>query len=249
MTVFFRDSQAPICSRFSRLEPRLESRCSRLEPREKKEIFVPVLLLGTATAPRPSGARGWNQEKKKKFSPLYFSSGQPQLHGRRVLEAGTTTRIKVLEAGTTTRIKVCLCVCVFDAVFIAEHLRATVSCGSSESTWRNPHSRGENTSGWSHPEERISAWDVVAGYTSSAVYAAALEDLVGSLTPGNFADFVVLSESPFGQGTGIFPPVHICEKIGEEKAARIIKQLVKTFKGRGSPESQARQHSFQAKHA
>ncbi|EFJ12080.1 hypothetical protein SELMODRAFT_425650 [Selaginella moellendorffii] len=85
--------------------------------------------------------------------------------------------------------------------------------GSSESTWRNPHSRGENTSGWSHPEERISAWDVVAGYTSSAVYAAALEDLVGSLMPGKFADFV-----------------HICEKIGEEKAARIIKQLVKTFK-------------------
>ncbi|EFJ04875.1 hypothetical protein SELMODRAFT_431991 [Selaginella moellendorffii] len=102
--------------------------------------------------------------------------------------------------------------------------------GSSESTWRNPHSHGENTSGWSHPKERISAWDVVAGYTSSAVYAAALEDLVGSLTPGKFADFVVLSESPFGQGTGIFPPVHICEKIREEKAARIIKQLVKTFK-------------------
>ncbi|EFJ07245.1 hypothetical protein SELMODRAFT_429929 [Selaginella moellendorffii] len=102
--------------------------------------------------------------------------------------------------------------------------------GSSESTWRNPHSHGENTSGWSHPEERIAAWDVVAGYTSSAVYAAALEDLVGLLTPGKFADFVVLSESPFGQGTGIFPPVHICENIGEEKAARIIKQLVKTFK-------------------
>ncbi|EFJ04859.1 hypothetical protein SELMODRAFT_432028 [Selaginella moellendorffii] len=55
---------------------------------------------------KSSGARGWNQEKKKKFSSLYFSSGQPQLHGRRVLEAGTMTRIKVLEAGTTTRIKV-----------------------------------------------------------------------------------------------------------------------------------------------
>ncbi|EFJ09690.1 hypothetical protein SELMODRAFT_427827 [Selaginella moellendorffii] len=83
-------------------------------------------------------------------------------------------------------------------------------------------------SGWSHPwipKERISAWDAVAGYTSSAVYAAALEDLVGSLMQGKFADFVVLSESPFGQGTGIFPRVHICKKIGEEKAARIIKQL------------------------
>ncbi|EFJ05974.1 hypothetical protein SELMODRAFT_431096 [Selaginella moellendorffii] len=83
-------------------------------------------------------------------------------------------------------------------------------------------------SGWSHPwipKERISAWDTVAGYTSSAVYAAALEDLVGSLMQGKFADFVVLSESPFGQGTGIFPRVHICKKIGEEKAARIIKQL------------------------
>ncbi|XP_024518836.1 uncharacterized protein LOC9650432 [Selaginella moellendorffii] len=44
-------------------------------------------------------------------------------------------------------------------------------------------------------------------YTSSAVYAAALEDLVGSLMPGKFADFVVLPESPFGQGTGIFPRV------------------------------------------
>ncbi|XP_024527863.1 uncharacterized protein LOC112345402 [Selaginella moellendorffii] len=65
-------------------------------------------------------------------------------------------------------------------------------------------------SGWSHPwipEERISAWDAVAGYTSLAAYAAALEDLVGSLTPGKFADFVVLSESPFAQGTGIFPRV------------------------------------------
>ncbi|EFJ18057.1 hypothetical protein SELMODRAFT_420365 [Selaginella moellendorffii] len=64
--------------------------------------------------------------------------------------------------------------------------------------------------GWSHPwipKERISAWDAVAGYTPLAVYAAALEDLVGSLTQGKFANFVVLSESPFGQGTGIFPRV------------------------------------------
>ncbi|XP_024527938.1 uncharacterized protein LOC9635356 isoform X2 [Selaginella moellendorffii] len=58
--------------------------------------------------------------------------------------------------------------------------------------------------GWSHPwipEERIYR------YTSLAAYAAALEDLVGSLTPGKFADFVVLSESPFAQGTGNFSRV------------------------------------------
>ncbi|EFJ38451.1 hypothetical protein SELMODRAFT_402380 [Selaginella moellendorffii] len=66
-------------------------------------------------------------------------------------------------------------------------------------------------SGWSHPwipEERVSAWDAVVGYTSSAAYAAALEDLVGSLTPGKFADFAVLSKSPFAQHTGIFPRVY-----------------------------------------
>ncbi|EFJ04966.1 hypothetical protein SELMODRAFT_431919 [Selaginella moellendorffii] len=85
-------------------------------------------------------------------------------------------------------------------------------------------------SGWSHPwipEERISAWDAVAGYTSSAVYAAALEDLVGSLTQGKFADFVVLSESHFGQGTGIFPRVIYLRGVGHQdlKLDNILSKL------------------------
>ncbi|EFJ14751.1 hypothetical protein SELMODRAFT_423336 [Selaginella moellendorffii] len=59
------------------------------------------------------------------------------------------------------------------------------------------HTAVERTpSGWSYPwipKERISAWDAVAGYSSSAVYAAALKDLVGSLTQGKFANFVTIN--------------------------------------------------------
>ncbi|EFJ05235.1 hypothetical protein SELMODRAFT_431741 [Selaginella moellendorffii] len=95
--------------------------------------------------------------------------------------------------------------------------------GSSEATWRNPHSRGENTSGWSHPEERISAWDVVAGCIGGFGWVADARKVC------QLCGVVRVS---FWTGHGHFSSsgCHICKKIGEEKAARIIKQLVKTFK-------------------
>jgi len=47
--------------------------------------------------------------------------------------------------------------------------------------------------GW-HPSERISRSTALYAYTEGAAYAACREDVVGSITPGKRADFVVLSQ-------------------------------------------------------
>ena len=57
---------------------------------------------------------------------------------------------------------------------------------------------GRPTSGW-YPEERLTALDTIRAYTKGAAYAAGLERLSGSLTPGRWADFVVLSNDPLSE--------------------------------------------------
>ncbi len=55
---------------------------------------------------------------------------------------------------------------------------------------------GENPDGWL-PEQKISVAEAVAGYTTGAAYACFMEDFVGTLEPGKYADLVVLSDDIF----------------------------------------------------
>ena len=53
-----------------------------------------------------------------------------------------------------------------------------------------------NPQGW-HPEQRLSMPEALAGYTTGAAYAAGLENQLGRLSPGYFADLIVLEDDPF----------------------------------------------------
>jgi len=50
--------------------------------------------------------------------------------------------------------------------------------------------------GW-HPEQRLTMREALAGYTVGAAYAAGLEDRLGRLSPGYYADLIVLEKDPF----------------------------------------------------
>jgi predicted amidohydrolase YtcJ len=52
---------------------------------------------------------------------------------------------------------------------------------------------GRPEGGW-YPQERISIDSAIRAYTTGAAYAAGWESRSGSLTPGKYADFVVLSQ-------------------------------------------------------
>ncbi len=55
---------------------------------------------------------------------------------------------------------------------------------------------GANPGGWV-PEEKVSLAEAVAAYTAGVAYASFLEDVVGELKPGMYADLVVLSDDIF----------------------------------------------------
>jgi predicted amidohydrolase YtcJ len=55
--------------------------------------------------------------------------------------------------------------------------------------------RGLPSGGW-HPEDKLTAYEALRGFTLDAAYAGFAEDEVGSLAPGKRADFVVLAEDP-----------------------------------------------------
>ena len=48
-----------------------------------------------------------------------------------------------------------------------------------------------------HPKERIPVAEAVAAYTRNAAFAAGKESVIGDLSPGKYADFVVLSQDLF----------------------------------------------------
>ena len=55
---------------------------------------------------------------------------------------------------------------------------------------------GANPGGWV-PGEKISVAEAVTAYTSGVAYSSYLEDVVGQLKPGFYADMVVLSDDIF----------------------------------------------------
>ena len=54
---------------------------------------------------------------------------------------------------------------------------------------------GKPSGGW-HPEDKLTAFEALRGFTLDAAYAGFAEDEVGSLATGKRADFVVLAEDP-----------------------------------------------------
>ncbi|MFQ5858447.1 MAG: amidohydrolase, partial [Anaerolineae bacterium] len=65
--------------------------------------------------------------------------------------------------------------------------------------------RGEPEAGW-YPEERISVAETVHGYTMGPAYAAGVQHVQGSITPGKWADMIVLSHNILE-----VPPAEIAE--------------------------------------
>jgi predicted amidohydrolase YtcJ len=52
--------------------------------------------------------------------------------------------------------------------------------------------------GW-HPQERLSLASALSAYTAGAAYAASMEDRLGLLTPGYYADLLILNQDIFAQ--------------------------------------------------
>ena len=50
--------------------------------------------------------------------------------------------------------------------------------------------------GW-YPEQRLTVFEAIRGFTQGAAYAAGMEDCLGQLSPGYWADLVVLDTDPF----------------------------------------------------
>jgi len=55
--------------------------------------------------------------------------------------------------------------------------------------------KGLPMGGW-HPEDKLTAYEALRGFTLDAAYAGFAEDEVGSLAPGKRADFVVMEQDP-----------------------------------------------------
>jgi hypothetical protein len=55
---------------------------------------------------------------------------------------------------------------------------------------------GEPVNGW-RAEEALTLEQTLRGFTLDAAWAAHQEDVLGSLEPGKWADFVLLDASPF----------------------------------------------------
>ncbi len=65
--------------------------------------------------------------------------------------------------------------------------------------------RGEPAGGW-YPEEKISVAEAIHGYTIGPAYLAGKQHLQGSITPGKWADMIILSQNLFE-----IPPAEIAE--------------------------------------
>lgn len=61
---------------------------------------------------------------------------------------------------------------------------------------RRRHDGTPGPEGW-YPAQKLSVAEALSGYTSGAAYAAGLEDRLGKLAPGYYADLLVLGTDPF----------------------------------------------------
>lgn len=50
--------------------------------------------------------------------------------------------------------------------------------------------------GW-YPEQRLTLSEALAGFTTGAAYTAGMEDRLGRLSPGHYADLIALEQDPF----------------------------------------------------
>lgn len=65
--------------------------------------------------------------------------------------------------------------------------------------------RGEPQAGW-YPEERLTVGEAIHGYTAGPAYTAGKQHLQGSISPGKWADMIVLSRNLFE-----IPPAEIAQ--------------------------------------
>jgi predicted amidohydrolase YtcJ len=56
--------------------------------------------------------------------------------------------------------------------------------------------RGEPKNGW-YPEERLTVGEAIHGYTAGPAYTAGKQQLQGSISPGKWADMIILSRNLF----------------------------------------------------
>ena len=60
---------------------------------------------------------------------------------------------------------------------------------------------GTPTGGW-HPAQRLTLHEALYAYTMGAAYASYQEQRKGSITPGKWADLIILSDDIFAADTG-----------------------------------------------
>ena len=56
--------------------------------------------------------------------------------------------------------------------------------------------RSPDPAGW-YPAQRLTLEEALQGYTTGPAFAAGLENALGKLAPGYFADLIVLEADPF----------------------------------------------------
>ena len=71
---------------------------------------------------------------------------------------------------------------------------------------------GRNPAGW-QPEQKLSVGQAVAAFTTGAAFAEFAETEKGTLTPGKFADLVVLSADPFTVETSRLREIQVLKTI------------------------------------
>jgi hypothetical protein len=76
---------------------------------------------------------------------------------------------------------------------------------------------GKPVAGW-YPNERLTPYEALRGFTLDAAYAGFDEDRIGSLSVGKRADFVVLSDDPVSTAPAALPNISVIATYVDGKA-------------------------------
>jgi hypothetical protein len=76
---------------------------------------------------------------------------------------------------------------------------------------------GKPVAGW-YPNERLTPYEALRGFTLDAAYAGFDEDRIGSLSVGKRADFVVLSDDPVSAAPAALPNISVIATYVDGKA-------------------------------